>query len=161
MWEPHQVMLKLSDKVMFAWQTHPYDIIGTHGIFILSQTKSIVLCIFYPQSFSMLCKIASNCGLATNEVGCSMTSLHLYPPLRHPPTSLEQRLSIVHLGPDSIQVAPSRGIHAIFSNLMRQPQSVTKWDTFIIWIQPLWNVAESYTLIQTFNLYEMWPRVKH
>jgi hypothetical protein len=35
-------MLKLSDEVMFAWQTHPYDIIGTHDVFILSQTKSIV-----------------------------------------------------------------------------------------------------------------------
>ena len=27
------------------WQTHPYDITGTHGVFILSQTKSIVAAI--------------------------------------------------------------------------------------------------------------------
>ena len=79
---------------------------------------------FYPQSFFMLCKISSNSGLATNGVGCLMLSLHPYPHLRHPPTSLEQRLSIVHLGPDTIQVAPSRGIGAIFPNLMRQPQLI-------------------------------------
>ena len=51
-----------------------------------------------------------------------MPSLHPYPPLRHPPTSLEQRLSIVHLCLDTIQMATSRGIGVIFPSLMRQPQ---------------------------------------
>ena len=55
-----------------------------------------------------------------------MPSLHPYPPLRHPLTSLEQRLSIVHLYLDTIQVAPSRGIGVIFPNMMRQLQSITK-----------------------------------
>jgi hypothetical protein len=53
-----------------------------------------------------------------------MRSLHPYSPLRYPPTSLEQRLSIVHPGPDTIQVAPSRMIGGIFPNLMCQPKPV-------------------------------------
>ena len=84
----------------------------------------------------ILRKIASNCGLATNGVWYLMPSPHPYPYLRHPPTSLEQRLSIIHLGPYTIQMAPSRRIGAIFPNLMSQPQSIIKWDTFTIRVQP-------------------------
>ena len=110
---------------------------------------------FYPQSFSMLCKIASNYGLATNGVGCPMPSLHPYPRLRHPPTTLEQRLSIIHLGPNTIQMTPLYGIGAIFPNLMRQPQSIIKCDTFIIWIQTFGNVAELNLNSNKNNKYEI------
>ena len=95
--EPHQVKMKLVDEVMFAWKTRPFDLHGTHGLFILSQTKRIVLRT-YPQSFSMHWNIPSNCKLATNGVWCLMLTPHPYPLLRHPPTSWELRLTIVHLG---------------------------------------------------------------
>jgi len=49
--EPHQVHLKLCDEVMFAWQTNPEVYVGTHGIFILSQTKRIVLQTFIHNRF--------------------------------------------------------------------------------------------------------------
>ena len=77
----------------------------------------------------MLCNIASNCGLATNKVWCLMPSPHPYPHLRYPLKSWELRLTIVHLGLDTIQVAPSRGIGPIFPHLMRQPRLNTNTTT--------------------------------
>jgi hypothetical protein len=67
-----------------------------------------------------------------------MPTMHPYPPLRHPPTCLEQTLSIVHPGPDTIQVAPSRGIGAIFPNLK--------------------SGRELKPLHKHYTNFEMWPR---
>ena len=91
--------------------------------------------------------------ISDNRRWVSNTVSAPYPHLRHPPTNWELRLTIAHLGPDTIWLAPWRGIHVIFYNLMRQPQWGTKINSCIIkWgkvinlytnIQASWNVAES------------------
>ena len=65
----------------------------------------------------------------------SMSTPHPYHLMWHPPTSWKLGSTIVHLSPDTIQVAPCRGMRAIVSNLMCQLQSLITSDTFILWIE--------------------------
>ena len=141
MWEPHQVLLKLSDEVMFAWQTNPLTTLGPIAYSYWAKRRALYSAllstiIFHALQDSLKLWISNKRSWVSNAVSAPISTFAA-------PTN---KFGTKTVNCTSLSKYNTSGSITWDWRDLPHPDTSSKPQTFIIWMKAE-NLAYAYSLL--------------